>query len=157
MTPKQDGDKTANHASSQESDGLDLFFHTNTESGKTHDLQSDSHVNISFLTPSSGAWASISGTASLITDRSVTQKYYTPTLKTWLGDLGDGVHDGGENDPRFGVIKFKTITATYAVPKGTILGRGIEIVKSATTGEAPKVTELREISEEEVKSWRAKS
>jgi len=101
----------------QESGGIDLIFHTNTQSGKTSDLKSDSHVNISFLTPS-GSWASISGTASVISDRSIVQKYYSPTLKTWLGDLGDGVHDGSENDPRIGVIKVKALTATYALPKG---------------------------------------
>ncbi|OAP56410.1 hypothetical protein AYL99_09589 [Fonsecaea erecta] len=137
----------------QESGGVDLLFHTNTESGKTSDLSSDEHVNISFLTPS-GSWASISGTASIITDRATVQKYYTPTLKTWLGDLGDGTHDGSENDPRIGVIKVKALTATYALPKGTMLGRGVEMVKGAVTGEVANVNELREIDQQEMEQWR---
>ncbi|EXJ67666.1 protein bli-3 [Cladophialophora psammophila CBS 110553] len=139
----------------QESGGADLLFHTNTESGKTSDLSSDSHVNISFLAPSSGSWASISGTASIITDRATVKKYYTPTLKTWVGDLGDGVHDGSENDPRIGVIKVKALTATYALPKGTMLGRGVEMVKGAVTGEVANVNELREINEQEMNQWRS--
>ncbi|EXJ57533.1 protein bli-3 [Cladophialophora yegresii CBS 114405] len=138
----------------QESGGVDYLFHTNTESGKTDDLNSDEHVNISFLTPS-GAWASISGTASIITDRDTVKKYYTPTLKTWLGDQGDGVHDGSENDPRIGIIKVKALTATYALPKGWSVGRGIEIVKGAITGETAEVSQLREISEQEIKQWRS--
>ncbi|KIW93802.1 uncharacterized protein Z519_05117 [Cladophialophora bantiana CBS 173.52] len=139
----------------QESGGVDFLFHTNTESGKTSDLSSDSHVNISFLATSSGSWASISGTASIITDRATVKKYYTPTLKTWVGDLGDGVHDGSENDPRIGVIKVKALTATYALPKGTMLGRGVEMVKGAVTGEVANVNELREINEQEMNQWRS--
>jgi len=138
----------------QESGGIDLIFHTNTHSGKASDLDSDSHVNMSFLN-SSGSWASISGTASVIEDRSVVKKYYTPTLKTWLGDLGDGTHDGSENDPRIGVIRIKAVTATYAVSTGTFVGRGIEMVKGAVTGEVASVNDLREISEQEIKQWRS--
>jgi general stress protein 26 len=138
----------------QESGGVDYLFHTNTESGKTDDLASDSHVNISFLTYN-GSWASISGTASVETDRATVKKYYTPTLKTWVGDQGDGVHDGSENDPRIGVIKVKAVTATYALPKGTPLGRGVEMIKGAITGETADVTQLREINEQEISQWRS--
>jgi len=138
----------------QESGGIDLLFHTNTESGKTSDLSSDEHVNISFLT-SNGSWASISGTASIFTDRDTVKKYYTPTLKTWVGDQGDGVHDGSENDPRIGIIKVKALTATYALPKGTSIGRGVEMIKGTFTGETADVTQLREISEQEMSQWRS--
>ncbi|EGY14024.1 bli-3 [Verticillium dahliae VdLs.17] len=40
--------------------GIDLLFHTNTESNKTDEIKSDPHVNISFIN-SSGDWASVSG------------------------------------------------------------------------------------------------
>lgn len=82
----------------------------------------------------SGEWASVSGDAEIITDRSVVSKYYTPSLKTWLGDLGDGKHDGSENDPRIGVIKIKTKTATYAIARSNPISRGIEV--SANIGAA---------------------
>merc|ERR1711964_339883 len=36
----------------RETGGIDLIFHTNTESGKTNDIDSDSHINISFLNSS---------------------------------------------------------------------------------------------------------
>jgi general stress protein 26 len=140
----------------QEADGLDLIFHTNTESGKTSDLESDPHVNMAFL-DARGDWASISGTASIITDRSMVTKYYSPHLKAWLGDLGDGKHDGSENDPRIGVIKVQAKTVTYALSTGTMVGRAVEMVKGAVTGEAAQVNKLRELSEEEIKSHRAKA
>jgi len=138
----------------QEAGGIDLLFHTNTESGKTDDLKSDDHINMSFLN-NSGEWASISGHADIITDREVVTKYYSQQLKTWLGDLGDGTHDGGPNDPRIGVIKITAKTATYAIALGNPLSRGIEQVTGAITGNAAQVNKLREITEEEIKQWRS--
>jgi len=137
-----------------ESGGVDLLFHTNTESGKTDDLNTDPKINMSFLN-SSGEWASVSGNASILTDRSVIQKYYSPALKAWLGDLGDGKHDGGPEDPRIGVIKISAVTVTYAIANSTSIGRGIEMVKGVVSGSAPKVNKLREISEQELEQWRS--
>lgn len=74
-----------------------------------------------------GEWASVSGEASVITDRSVVKKYYTPALKAWLGDLGDGKHDGSEDDPRIGVIKVSARTATYAISRSNFITRGVEV------------------------------
>lgn len=137
----------------QEGGGIDLLFHTNTESGKTNDLADDPSINISFLNPI-GEWASISGSSKILTDRETVKKYYSPSLKAWLGDLGDGKHDGGPEDPRIGVIKVETRTITYAVAVGNMVSRGVEIVQGAMTGSVPKVNKLREISEEECQQWR---
>lgn len=145
---------THNHLSSQEHNGIDYLFFTNTESHKTDDLKSDPHVNLAFL-DSSGQWASVAGTTSIETDRSVIKKYYSPTLKAWMGDLGDGKHDGSENDPRIGVIRVKMTTATYSITDRTILGRLAEVAKGMVTGEQANVNHIREITEEEVKAHRS--
>jgi len=137
----------------KENGGIDLLFHTNTESGKTDELASDPHINISFIN-SSGEWASVSGQASIITDRDYVKKYYSPILKTWLGDLGDGKHNGGPEDPRIGVIRVKTNTATYAVVRKSAMARGVEMAQGVFTGKAAQVNKLREISESEVEMWR---
>lgn len=125
------------------------MFHTNTESGKTDDLKSDPKINIAFLN-STGEWASVSGEADIVTDREVVRKYYSPGLKAWLGDLEDGKHDGGPEDPRIGVIKVKAKTATYAIATRTMMGRAAEIAKGVVTGSPPNVNKLRELSEEEL-------
>jgi general stress protein 26 len=138
----------------QEGNGLDLLFHTNTESGKTDDLHTHSTCNVSFITPS-GDWASISGHASISTDRDLVKQHYSPALKAWIGDLGDGTHDGGPEDPRIGIIRVKTNTAQYALGKRTILGGAVELAKGVVTGESPSVNKLRHLSEEEVQQWRA--
>lgn len=84
------------------------------------------------------------------------QKYYSPGLKAWVGDLGDGKHDGGPNDPRIGIIRVEARTITYAVARGNVVSRGLEMVQGALKGEAAQVNKLREVTEEECREWRAR-
>lgn len=131
----------------------------------------DPHVNLGFLKTGTvrlpgtngkrvridevqGEWASISGVASIETDRERVRKYYSPSLKAWIGDLGDKVHDGGPEDPRLAVIKVHAKTATYALQKGSAISRGIEVAKGAVTGQAASTNKLREITEDEIQTYR---
>ncbi|KAG7143821.1 Protein bli-3 like protein [Verticillium longisporum] len=134
--------------------GIDLLFHTNTESNKTDEIKSDPHVNISFIN-SSGDWASVSGVSEVVTDRSLVKKHYSSELKAWLGDLGDGKHDGSENDPRIGVIRVKTNTITYAISHKTFVGKLAQVAEGIVTGSAAQVNKLREISSHDIEKWRA--
>ncbi|KAI1139903.1 pyridoxamine 5'-phosphate oxidase [Hypoxylon sp. FL0543] len=138
----------------KEGGDIDLTFTTNTESHKTDELKADKHTNISFY-DNSGQWASFAGEANILTDRDTVKKYYSPTLKAWLGDLGDGIHDGSENDPRIGVLKVKTSSVTYSVTGKNVVGRVAEIAKGTITGDVAGINKLREISEDEVRQWRA--
>ncbi|KAF6795354.1 protein bli-3 [Colletotrichum sojae] len=137
-----------------ENGGIDLLFHTNTESHKTDEIDSDPHINIAFYN-SSGDWASISGLSSVITDRALVKKHYSSALKAWLGDLGDGKHDGSENDPRIGVIRVKTVSATYAISNSNIIGRVAQVAEGIVTGSPAQVNKLREISSQEVEQYRS--
>ncbi|KAK5115713.1 hypothetical protein LTR62_000802 [Meristemomyces frigidus] len=134
-------------------DNVDFIFHANSESGKTDDLHEHSEVNLGFLN-NSGEWASIAGKATVETDREKVHKYYSPALKAWIGDLGDGKHDGGPDDPRVVVIKVKSKTAQYATARRTAIGGAIEVAKGIVTGEAPSVQKLRHLSEEELQQAR---
>ncbi|PWW74570.1 hypothetical protein C7212DRAFT_353268 [Tuber magnatum] len=134
--------------------GIDFLFHTNTETGKTDELHSDPHVNLGFLKNSTGEWASVSGTATVDNGSGNSRRYYTPALKAWIGDLGDKIHDGGPEDPRLAVIKVQAKTATYALQKGTALSRGLEISRGAITGNTANTNELRELTEEELQTFR---
>jgi len=132
--------------------GIDLVFHTNTETGKTGELKNDPHVNVAFLKDSD--WASISGSAEIIQDPEEVKKHYSSALKAWVGDLGDGVHDGSAKDPRLAVIKVRTLTATYAIANATSVTRTLEVAKGIITGNVASVNTLREISLADVELWR---
>ncbi|PWY94724.1 blue light-inducible protein Bli-3 [Aspergillus sclerotioniger CBS 115572] len=139
----------------QENASTTLIFHTNLFSHKTMDLTvHPTETNMSFLDPISGSWASISGTATIVADKETVGKYYSPALSAWLGDLGDGVHDGGPGDPRIGVIKLEAKTAVYAVSRKGILGRAVETVKSVASGDVPAINSIRELSRAELDEWR---
>ena len=99
----------------------------------------------------------MSGRATVETDREMVRKYYSPALKAWLGDLGDGKHDGGPEDPRIGLIKVESITAQYAVSGKNIIAATIDIAKGMVTGETPAVNKMRHLSEEELKQARSGS
>ncbi|KAH9837453.1 Pyridoxamine 5'-phosphate oxidase like [Teratosphaeria destructans] len=138
----------------KEGHGVDFIFHANSESGKTDDLDANPEVNLGFLN-NSGEWASVSGIATVETDREKVRKYYSPALKAWVGDLGDGKHDGGPEDPRIVVIKVKSKTAQYAVSHASVVGQVIEVAKGIVTGEAAKVNKLVHLSESEVQTARS--
>lgn len=138
----------------QEHGGVDLLFHTNTESAKTDELQADAHVNVAFLN-GSGEWASVSGAATVETDRDLVKKHYSPVLKTWLGDLGDGKHDGSENDPRIGVIRVKATSAVYTIVAKNFVSRVVEVAQGAVTGKPAEINKLREVTESEISQWRS--
>ncbi|POS86999.1 hypothetical protein EPUL_001337 [Erysiphe pulchra] len=133
--------------------GIDLIFYTNTESGKVNDIKSDPHVNVSFI-DSSGQWASFAGKSSILTESGLVAKYYSPMLKAWIGDLGDGKHNGGPNDPRLGIIKVQSETITYAVTNNNAITRGFKVAQGAVTGNPPAIHKLRELSETEILTWR---
>ena len=58
-------------------------------------------------------------------------------------------------DPRIGVIKVSTITATYALVRRNAVSRGVEIAKGAVTGEAPSVNKLRELSAADISTCKS--
>ncbi|EPS40630.1 hypothetical protein H072_5508 [Dactylellina haptotyla CBS 200.50] len=132
--------------------GIDLIFHTNLESGKADDLNNDPHINIACLKDTD--WASISGTAEIVQDTEEVKRYYNSGLKAWVGDLGDGVHDGSAKDPRLAVIKVRTHTATYAIAHASSISRTLEVAKGAITGNVASVNILREVGSKDVELWR---
>lgn len=107
-------------------------------------------TNVSFLDIASGAWASISGTATILSNTEVVQKFYSPALKAWLGDLGDGVHDGGPSDPRIGVIKVEAKSAVHVAPRKGVVGKAIDAGKALVKGDVPPINKIREIGTDEL-------
>ena len=136
--------QTQEHTSS-----VDLWFMTNIETEKLDDLMSDSHVNVAYYNNSSREWVSVSGIATVSTDRELVRELYEPDWKAWLGDEG-GERDGSPNDPRIALILVEAESVTYMVvtkPKPVVL---FEVAKAMVTGNPPKVGSLRTVTEREM-------
>ncbi|GAA5987624.1 hypothetical protein JCM10908_007142 [Rhodotorula pacifica] len=126
--------------------GLVFQFIANTDSGKFDELDHDEHVNVAFSDPSSTDWASVAGTAKVVKDEQTIKDLWNPMIKSWFGDLKDGVRTGEPGDPRIGVIQVIPSEIRYWVKTRTSLGQTVEVIKGAVTGETAAPGHLRVIS-----------
>ena len=129
--------------------GSDLWFMTNIESHKLEELATDPHVNLGFYKDGTREWVSVSGTAVISRDKNLIREMYKPDWRAWLGDEG-GDRDGGPDDPRIALVLVEAHSVTYSKkdrPAPLVL---FNIVKAMVTGDAPKVSDVRELGEREL-------
>jgi len=134
--------------------GVDVWFVTDIESGKIDELVADPNVSLAYYNVKSWEWVSVSGTATISTDREMIRQLYKPDWKAWFGDEG-GSRDGGPNDPRFALLLIDATSVVYGKrnkPKPLAL---FEIVKGIVTGSEPDVADIRRISGRELEGPRA--
>ncbi|KAN0107179.1 hypothetical protein V8E52_010381 [Russula decolorans] len=125
-----------------------LIFIANNSSPKFQEIQNDNHVNLSFFHTSSMHWASISGVARVTEDKSVIKRYWSSSIGSYFGDLGDGVHKGDENDPRVAVIEVVPDEIRYWLASS--LPVSAQEVVSTVQGKVTVPGELRTITNEEI-------
>ena len=133
----------------QRETGLDLWFMTNVETHKLDDLMSDPHVNLAYYKDRSREWVSVSGLATVSTDRALVRELYKPDWKAWLGDEG-GDRDGSANDPRIALILVEAESVTYmkvTKPKPVVL---FEVARAMVTGAPPRVGNIRTVTDREL-------
>lgn len=150
-TRRSDGYLVSRPMQTQErTSGTDLWFMTNWDSNKLEELATDPHVNLGYYDSGSREWVSVSGTAIISQDRDLIAGLYKPDWKIWLGDQG-GARDGGPGDPRIALVLVAAHSVTYSKkdrPAPLVL---FNMVKAMITGEPPKVADLRELSERELR------
>jgi general stress protein 26 len=130
--------------------GTDLWFMTNVESHKLDELEADPHVNLGFYKDRTREWVSLAGTAIVSRDKKLVHELYKRDWKMWLGDQG-GARDGGPDDPRIAIVLVEAHSVTYSKqdrPTPIVL---FELAKGMVTGAPPKVSDLRELGEQELK------
>jgi general stress protein 26 len=89
--------------------GPDFLFLANAHSQKFNDLENGPpEVNVSFINSSNQDWVSVTGecVTSDNADPRI-KEVWSKGTKAWFGDLGDGVHTGGPEDPRMKLIEIK--------------------------------------------------
>ena len=101
-----------------------LWFFTQLVSGKTHDLEKNSKINLAYSSDKDHRYVSISGQGEIVRDREKIKELWTPDLKIWFKD--------GVNDPNIALIKVTAESAEYwDSPSGAFV-RLIGFVKMAT-------------------------
>lgn len=137
-------------------DGPDLLFLSNTHSQKFQDLAQNNKVQITIQDTKSQDWASITGTATTCSNSDPRIKeVWSRGASAWFGDLGDGVHDGGPQDPRMALIEVKSEYVVYYLAETGALGYVKEVVVANVMGSVAKTGVLREIKGGELERARS--
>lgn len=85
--------------------GPDFLFLANGNSQKFQDLQTSKETALSFQ-DSKQNWVSVTGEATTTSnDDPRIKEIWSKPIRAWFGDLGDGVHTGGPEDPRMTLIE----------------------------------------------------
>lgn len=137
--------------------GPDFLFLSNKHSTKFSDLDQNKEVQISFQdAKSTQNWISISGTVTTTSNSDPRIKeVWSRGASAWFGDLGDGKHTGGPEDPRMALIEVKSKYVTYYQTDVGLLGMAKEVVGAAVTGGVANTGKIRELSEHDLEKARS--
>ena len=135
--------------------GPDFLFLANAHSKKFSDMEKNKSVQVTFQNSSSQDWVSISGTTVTTSnsDPRIKECYSTGT-NAWFGDLRDGVHHGGPEDPRMALIEVKSKYICYWKSTVSSLGFMKEVGQASMTGQVAQTGVTRQFLEEDIESMR---
>jgi general stress protein 26 len=86
--------------------GPDFLFLANAHSQKFDDIEKNKVTNVYFHNSTTQDWISVTGdSVTSSNDDSRIKQVWTEGTKAWFGDLGDGTHTGGPEDPRMKLIE----------------------------------------------------
>ncbi|MBC8102672.1 MAG: pyridoxamine 5'-phosphate oxidase family protein [Cytophagales bacterium] len=107
----------------------DLWFFTRASSHKVDEIERSPQVNASFAQPEKQNYVSMSGNASLITDREKMKQLWKPHLKAWFPE--------GTDDPDMALLKVSVVKAEYWDSPSGLLVHVYGVVKATLTGQSP--------------------
>ena len=137
-------------------DGPDFLYLANAHSNKFADLEKNKEVQITFQDSKTQDWVTIAGTAvTTSNDDPRIKELYSPTIKAWFGDLGDGVHTGTAEDPRMSLIEVKSKYICYWKHTVGMLGFMKEVGVASLTGQVADTGVQRQLLEQDIEKARS--
>ena len=103
-----------------------MYFATRRDSGKTAEIADDSHVCLGYVNASGSEWVSITGKATLVSDRRKAAELWRAEWKNWFE---------GPDDPQLLLIRVVPDEAEYwdAGSKALVMAK---LAASAVTGKS---------------------
>ena len=111
-----------------DADGV-LWFFTSLQSELAKDLTRQPLANINFAEPKDSFYASLSGRAEFISDRSQYKKLWSPLVKAWF--------PRGIDDPDLVLIRFHIADAAYWDSDSSRMVQMLKMLTAAVTGNQP--------------------
>ena len=113
----------------------DLWFFTQDPSSKVDDIRSNDQVNAAF--ESGKGYLSVSGSATIVHDRTKIDELWTPAASAWFPD--------GKDDPTVALIKVSAQSAEYWASDEPGVVSIFKIAKAALTGGQPDVGDNKSV------------
>jgi general stress protein 26 len=138
-TREADGSLRSRPMATQEPEDFDgtLWFFTQSDTGKVHEIDRDHQVNLSYAQPDDNRYVSISGRANLVRDRSKIDELWSQFLKAWFPD--------GKDDPRVALLRVDVEQAEYwDAPSSTII-KLVGLARAVVTGKEYHPEENRKL------------
>jgi general stress protein 26 len=108
-----------------EQDGL-IWFFTQRNSHKIFEVTQSSSVNISYMDTDNEVYVSVSGEATIVTDKEKIEELWSPVLKAWFPK--------GKEDPEIALLRVEITQAEYWDAPGNNMVQIFGMVKAALTG-----------------------
>lgn len=138
--------------------GPDILYIANAYSQKMKDIESNKEVQVTFQNTKTQDWISLSGTVTETSNSDPRIKeLYNSGLKAWFGDLGDGTHNGGPDDPRMTLLQVRSKYVTYYKTTVGTMGFMKEVGIASMTGKVAETSLLRELNEDDLEKARSMS
>jgi general stress protein 26 len=103
-----------------------LWFFTEADSLKIHELERDRHVNLSYANPDDSKYVSVSGTAAIVRDHAKVKELWSPIYKAWFPK--------GVDDPNIALLRVAVNKAEYWDSPSSAVVRLIGFAKAVVTG-----------------------
>ena len=105
-----------------------LYFFTRASSAKVNEVQTQQQVNVSYAKPNDQLYVSVSGTATLLRDRSKMQELWNPIFKAWFPD--------GLEDPDLALLQVEVDSAEYWDSPSSKVVQLVGFAKAVITGKS---------------------
>lgn len=106
-------------------DDGNMWFVSSTESVKNADIEKDPKVTVTFQNNSKWEYVVVNGTAEILQDPALTEKYWNKFFEAWFD---------GKDDPRISFIKVKCEDGHYWETQNGKFASAVKAMFSAVTG-----------------------
>ncbi len=104
-----------------------LWFFTDHESAKVHEVHHDSQVCVAYGHPGKSLYVSVTGRAKVVLDRAKIDELWTENLKAWFPK--------GKDDPHIALLRVDIERGEFWDSPSNVLVQAFAYIKAVTTGE----------------------
>jgi len=109
----------------------DVWFFTQKSAPKIAEIQANPEVNVSYSSPEKQNYVSLAGTAALVIDRALNEKYWNPAFVAWFPE--------GLDDPELALIKVEVASAEYWDAPSSVVAHVAGFIKAKLSGQPADV------------------